>query len=365
MVMGVIGYLYGLFTSNMMDIPLIKPLVDYLLNIPGINFIVALILWRPFFAIAIAPGLGALMLYLLWIVYFERKLTARVQWRVGPLEVCRPIRGLIQALADGIRYFFQEAIVHREAHKPYFIQLPILAFIPVLIPIMFIPAGKVVGIKSDYAIQLIVAFIALIPITIIAIGWASNSRFAYIGSVREAFMYFAYEVPFVIAVISMIFIYGSGNPYTAVEKQAIVPGAILNPIAFIVYMIAMLMATSRLPFEIPEADQEIAFGPFVEYSGILFGLVMTLAYEKLYIMALLFTILFLGGWSGPPIPILGDLAPVIWLVLKTVIAISILVIVRSIYARYRLDQAIRLGWSSMLGLSLISLVVCAAVRWIL
>jgi len=353
-------YLYKLFTSNMVEIPIIKPLIDYLMQIPGINLIVALILWKPFFAIAIAPGLGALMLYLLWIVYFERKLTARVQWRVGPLEVCRPIRGLIQALADGIRYFFQEAIVHKEAHRPYFIQLPILAFIPVLLPIMFIPAGDVVGIKTAYAIQLIVAFLALIPITIVAIGWASNSRFAYIGSVREAFMYFAYEVPFVIAVMAMIFVYGSGDPYIAVQKQTI-PGAILNPIAFIVYVIAMLMATSRLPFEIPEADQEIAFGPFVEYSGILFGLVMTLAYEKLYIMALLFTILFLGGWAGPEIPALGDLTPVIWLVLKAVIVISILALVRSIYARYRLDQALRLGWSSMLALSLISLIIGVAV----
>ena len=294
------------------------------------------------------------------IVYFERKLTARVQWRVGPLEVCRPIRGVIQALADGIRYFFQEVIVHKEVHRPYFVQLPILAFIPVLIPIMFIPAGEVVGIKTPYAIQLIVAFLALIPITIVAIGWASNSRFAYIGSVREAFMYFAYEVPFVIAVMAMIFLYGSGDPYVAVQKQTI-PGAILNPIAFIVYIIAMLMATSRLPFEIPEADQEIAFGPFVEYSGILFGLVMTLAYEKLYIMALLFTILFLGGWAGPEIPGLGDLTPVIWLVLKTVIVISILVIVRSIYARYRLDQALRLGWSAILALSLVGLIIGVAV----
>ncbi len=354
--------LFEIFVSNMMNIPIIKPLIDYLMSVPVIRFIVALILWRPFFAIAIAPGLGALGLYLLWIVYFERKLTARVQWRVGPLEVCRPIRGLIQALADGIRFFFQEVIVHREAHRPYYVQLPILAFIPVLIPIMFIPAGNVVGIKSDYAIQLIVAFLALISITIVVIGWASNSRFAFVGSVREAFMYFAYEVPFVIAVISMIFLYGSGNPYVAVEKQTI-PGVFLNPIAFIVYLIAMLMATSRLPFEIPEADQEIAFGPFVEYSGILFGLVMTLAYEKLYIMALLFTILFLGGWSGPYIWIIGDLSHVLWLLLKTVVTISIIVIVRSIYARYRLDQALKLGWSSMLGLSLVGLVLGVGVGW--
>ena len=351
-----LNYFFEIFRSNMMDIPIIAPIVDFLMQIPLINILVALILWKPFFAVIIMPGLVVLTLYLLYIVWYERKLTARIQWRVGPLEVARPIRGAIQALADGIRYFFQEAIVHKDAHRPYFVQLPILAFIPVLLPILFIPAGSAVGIYTPYSIPLIVTFIALIPITIVAIGWASNSRFAFIGSVREAFMYFAYEVPFIIAVISMIFLYGSGDAYIAVEKQT-VPGALLNPVAFFVYIVAMLMATSRLPFEIPEADQEIAFGPFVEYSGILFGLVMVLAYEKLYIMTLLFTILFLGGWSGPICPLLGDLTPPIWLVLKSLIVISILVIVRSIYARYRLDQALRIGWTSMLALSIVALIV--------
>ncbi|MET1124889.1 MAG: NADH-quinone oxidoreductase subunit NuoH [Archaeoglobaceae archaeon] len=354
MVGDVVGYLYETFTSNMMQIPLIQPLVDYLMQIPLVNLIVALILWKPFFAVIILPGLGALTLYLLWIVYWERKLTARIQWRVGPIEVARPIRGAIQALADGLRYFFQEAIVHNEAHRPYYVQLPILAFIPVLLPLLFVPAGDVVGIRTPYGAQLMVAFIALIPITIIAIGWASNSRFAYIGSVREAFMYFAYEVPFILAAVAMIYVYGTGDLYEIGQRSTF--GFLLNPIAFVVFVIAMLMATSRLPFEIPEADQEIAFGPFVEYSGILFGLVMVLAYEKLYLMTLLFVLLFLGGWSGIYCPLLGDLNAPLWLFIKTVVVISILVIVRSVYARYRLDQALRLGWSSYLALSVAALV---------
>jgi len=344
-----------IFRSNMMDIPILKPIILKLEAVPVLNLIVSLIFWRPFFAVIIIPGLISLVLYLLYIVWFERKLTARVQWRVGPLEVSRPIRGAIQALADGLRYFFQEAIVHVDAHRPYFIQLPILAFIPVLLPILFIPADAVVGIRTPYSVQLIVAFIALIPLTIIAIGWASNSRFAYIGSVREAFMYFGYEIPLIISVMAMILIYGTGDAYAIVKKQSIL-GIFLNPIAFLVYVVSMLMATSRLPFEIPEADQEIAFGPFVEYSGILFGLAMVILYEKLYLMALLFVILFLGGWSGPVIPALGDLLPPIWLFVKTVVVISILVIVRSIYARYRLDQALRIGWTSLLGASVLSLI---------
>jgi len=354
--------IFEMFKGNMVNIPLIQPIVNALMKIPIVNYIVALILWKPFFAIAILPGLGGILIVLLLMVYWERKLTARVQWRVGPLEVCRPLRGLIQPLADGLRYFFQEVIVHVEAHRPYYVQLPILTFIPVLLPILFIPAGEIVAVRSQYAIQIIVALIALIPITIIAIGWASNNRFAYIGTVREAMMYFAYEIPFVIAVLAMILMYGSGDPYVIVEKQT-VPGIVMNPIAFLVFFIATLMATSRLPFEIPEADQEIAFGPFVEYSGILFGIVMTLAYEKMYIMCLLMTILFFGGWSGFAIPLLGDLTPAIWLFVKAVVIMLIMALSRSIYPRFRLDQALRLGWTSMLGISLFSLAIAVVKVW--
>jgi len=353
------GKMLEIMMQNMVDIPLIQPIVDALLKIPVINYIVALILWRPIFGVLIIPGLGAIMLVLMIIVWWERKLTARVQWRVGPLEVSRPIGGVMQAMADGMRYFFQEVIVHRNAHAIYFIQLPILAFLPVLLPILLIPAGTVYAIRSDYAIPAIVALIALIPVVIIAMGWASNNRFAYIGAVREAFMYFAYEIPLMFAVLAMMILYGSGDPFVIVEKQTI-PGIFLNPVAALTFIITTVMATSRLPFEIPEADQEIAFGPFVEYSGILFGLVMTLAYEKLYLMSLLLTILFLGGWNGIAIPILGDFMPPFWLFLKAFIFMLVVSLLRSIYARYRLDQALKIGWSSILALSIISIAISYA-----
>jgi NADH-quinone oxidoreductase subunit H len=356
-------YLFNIFSKNMVNIPLIQPLIDVLLNIPIINFIVALIFWKPVFAILVIPGLGALMLALLFLIWFERKVVAKVQWRYGPLEISRPIGGLLQPIADGIRYFFQEVIVHRDAHRPYFIQLPILSFIPALLPILVIPAGRIYAIKTVYAIPIIVALIALIPITIVAIGWASNSRFAYIGTVREAFMYFGYEIPFIIAVLAMILMYGSADAFTIVQKQSI-PGILLNPLACFAFLIATAMATSRFPFEIPEADQEIAFGPFVEYSGIIFGIVMTLAYEKLYLMCLLLSLLFLGGWNGLEIYLLGDLAPAISLYLKTIVLMMILVFLRSIYPRLRLDQAVRVGWSSLLSLSLISLTVAGIVKFI-
>jgi NADH-quinone oxidoreductase subunit H len=362
--------IFGLTISEIMNImvkegvsiPLIQPLIDFLLKIPIIQYVVALILWKPVFAVLILPGLGGLMISLLFIIWFERKLTARIQWRMGPLEVSRPIAGLMQPMADGMRYLFQEVIVHRGAHKPYFVQLPILAFIPILLPIVFIPAGSIYGINSPYSLIITVALLALIPVTIIAIGWASNSKFAYIGSVREAFMYFAYEIPFMIMVLGMIIIYGTADMATIVEKQGIW-GAFLNPFAFLGILITTAMATSRLPFEIAEADQEIAFGPFVEYSGILFGLVMTLAYEKMYIMGLIVSVLFLGGGGGPAIPLLGDLSPAIWLFIKALAVMMVMAFLRSIYPRYRLDQALRIGWNSLISLSLLSLVVAVIVRF--
>ncbi|AEA46555.1 NADH-quinone oxidoreductase subunit NuoH [Archaeoglobus veneficus] len=370
-----IGYneLLNMFRENMVSIPLLtkkvalfhyggnvvylNSLADAFANVPLLNFIVALLFWKPLFAVLFIPGLTAIMLSLLFIIWFERKVTARVQWRYGPVEVSRNVGGIIQPLADGMRYFFQEVIVHREAHRPYFLQFPLISFLPVLLPILVIPAGAIYAIRTPYAIPAAIGLIALVPIIIVAIGWASNSKYAYIGSMREVFMYFAYEIALIIAAMAMVIAYGSSDAFVIVEKQSLVPGIVLNPFACLAFFVATVMATSRFPFEIPEADQEVVFGPFIEYTGIIFGVVMTLAYEKLYLLSLLLSILFLGGWNGPHIACLGDLSPALWLFLKTVGLMMIFVFFRTFYGRYRLDQAIRIGWSSLLALSLISLLV--------
>lgn len=353
--------LMAVFTKDLVNIPLIQPIVDYLMQIPLINLIVAFILWRPVFHVLVIPGLLGITIILLWIVYWERKLTARVQWRVGPKEVARRFGGVIQTLADGIRYFFQEVIVHRDAHKLYFIQFPLISFLPVLLPLLFIPAGGVWGIKTIYALPIALALISLIPVFILGMGWASNNKFAYIGTVREAFIYFAYEIPFIISVIAMTVVYQTADFFEIVAKQSLIPGILINPIAFIVFLITLLIATSRLPFDIPEADQEVAFGPYVEYSGILFGLVMTLPYEKLYLLSLISVILFFGGWNGPQIPILGDLTPALWLFIKAFIFMSVVALARSIYGRYRIDQTLKMSWSKIMALSVIGLILSAGV----
>jgi NADH-quinone oxidoreductase subunit H len=343
----------------MLEVPIAQNLINRISEIPLLGLIVE----RDVFAVLIAPGLVALLLFLGFIIWFERKMTARIQWRVGPKEVSPHIGGILQVLADMLRYLFQEVIVHRDARKVYFIQLPILSFIPVLLPLALIPAGNIYAFRSDYAIPCIIALISLIPLFMIAIGWSANNRFAYIGLIRESFMYVAYEIPLIISVVAMIVLYQTGDAIAVVERQSL-PGILLNPLAFITFLIATVMATGRLPFDIAEADQEIAFGPFVEYSGIMFGLVMVLAYEKLYLLSLLMVLLFFGGWKGVEIAMLGDLSAVVVLLLKALIVMCAIVITRAVYARYRIDQALKIGWGFLMGLAFASLMLSVVVTWL-
>ncbi|MCK4476408.1 MAG: NADH-quinone oxidoreductase subunit NuoH [Methanophagales archaeon] len=351
-------------------IPLIQQMLGLLPDIPMIKLMVSFILWKPIFAALICPGFSTLGILLLFFPWIERKLCARIQWRVGPREVVRWLGGIIQLLADTLKFIFQEVIIHKDAHKFYFLQFPLLTFIPALLPILFVNIASadaeypLVAIQSPYAIQIMLALICLFPVFILGMGWASNSRYAFIGTVREAFMYFAYEVPFIIAVLAMIILFGTSGSVAITEWQSTWWrwGIICNPFAALAFFIGSAMATSRLPFEIPEADQEVAFGPFVEYSGIGFGLVYIVCYEKMYVLSALMTMLFLGGGNGPYIAPLGDLSGAVWFLLKTIIVMTTLAILRPIYPRYRLDQGLGMGWSAILFLALIALVLSIIMR---
>jgi len=343
----------------LVDIPFLEPLLNYLLGIPVLGPIVKLLLWRPVFAVIFVPGALAMLVALIYIIWFERKIVARVQWRYGPLEVSRSIGGFLQPVADLFRFLFQEVVVSREVDLPYFIHLPVIAFTLSLAPVLFIPMGpNLYAIYTSYGVIVAVVLLSIFNVAILAMGWSSNDRFTYVGTVREALMYIAYEVPLLLSVVAILMIYQSADPFDSVNWQLNnIPGALANPLAFLVFMIAGAMSTSRFPFEIPEADTELVLGPYTEYSGILFGLAYTLSYEKTYVVAALATLLFLSGWSGPEVAPLGDLSPALWFYIKVVIIMMIYALMRAIYARYRPDQALRIGWSTLLLLSLASLAI--------
>ncbi|MBK5190381.1 MAG: NADH-quinone oxidoreductase subunit NuoH [Methanosarcinales archaeon] len=353
----------------LLKIPVLGGIVAFLLDftilgMPVVKYIIGFVLWKPFFTLIIIPGFATLGTMLLVLPWLERKLVGRMQWRVGPREIEPYTRGSIQLLADTFRFLFQEVIIHKDAHKHYFLQFPFLYFIPVLLPLLFINAGAaghpLVPIQTDYALQIMIGLVSLMPVFIIGVAWAANNRFSFIGAVREAFMYFAYEIPFIIAVLAMIVLYGTSNTAEVIsgvnQSTWLHWGIILNPFAALTFFIVTAMATSRLPFDIPEADQEVAFGPFVEYTGIVFGLAYIMAYEKAYVLAAIMTMLFFGGGSGPVIPYLGELSYGIWFVVKTLIILLVLVNLRGVYPRYRIDQALSIGWGAMLTLALFALV---------
>ena len=346
---------------DLVEIPAVWPIVEALRDVPLLGGLVDIILWRPVFAALIAPGALALTIALIFIIWFERKLAARVQWRYGPLEVSRRVGGLLQPVADLLRFMFQEVVASRYVDRPYFVHAPIVAFTVALVPLLFIPiAPGVYGIYTPYNILVAAALLAALPIAILVMGWSSNDRFTYIGTVREALMYVSYEVPLLLSIASMAILY-SPDPFRAVEWQsANLPGAVANPLAFIAFAIATAMATSRFPFEIPEAETEIVLGPYTEYSGILFGIAFTIAYEKLYILASLMTLLFLSGWAGPEIPGLGEFGPAVWFLVKVVAVMMFYAFLRAIYARYRIDQALRVGWTVALALSIAALALSTA-----
>jgi NADH:ubiquinone oxidoreductase subunit H len=378
-----ISGLISTIMSNQVNIPLLYVVYEFLLTIPVIGGIVAFIfnmipisgvpivkliigfvLWKPMFIMLLLPGFATLGTMLLVLPWLERKLVGRMQWRVGPREIAPRTRGSIQLLADTFRFLFQEVIIHKDADRLYFLQFPFLYFLPVLLPLLFINMGAtgrpLVPIETPYALQIMIGLISFMPVFIMGVGWASNNRFAFIGTVREAFMYFAYEIPFIMAVLAMIILYGTSN---TAEVMSVANqsswwnwGIVLNPLAALTFFIAMVMATARLPFEIPEADQELAFGPFLELSGIAFGLAYIMAYEKMYVLAAIMTMLFLGGGSGPIIPYLGDLSYGIWFVVKTLVILLVGVNLRGVYPRYRLDQALNVGWGAVLVLALVALV---------
>jgi NADH:ubiquinone oxidoreductase subunit H len=378
-----ISGLISTIMSNQVNIPLLYVIYEFLLTIPVIGSIVAFVfnmipisgvpivkliigfvLWKPMFIMLLLPGFATLGTMLLVLPWLERKLVGRMQWRVGPREIAPRTRGSIQLLADTFRFLFQEVIIHKDADRLYFLQFPFLYFLPVLLPLLFINMGAagrpLVPIETPYALQIMIGLISFMPVFIMGVGWASNNRFAFIGTVREAFMYFAYEIPFIMAVLAMIILYGTSN---TAEVMSVANqsswwnwGIVLNPLAALTFFIAMVMATARLPFEIPEADQELAFGPFLELSGIAFGLAYIMAYEKMYVLAAIMTMLFLGGGSGPVIPYLGDLSYGIWFVVKTLVILLVGVNLRGVYPRYRLDQALNIGWSAILVLALVALV---------
>lgn len=317
----------------------------------------------PVFIPLIFPGFITVMIILLILIWFERKLTAKVQMRYGPLYIFKHFGGIIQMVADLLKYLFSEFIIPKDADKKVFILAPILFFTFNLLPIVAIPLSSTfTAMQIDLTLLYVPAIGTLAPLMMILIGWSSNNKYSFIGSLREGYILMSYEIPMFMSILAMAIAYNSLSLIQIVEQQSTLPwGILFNPLAAITFFGTLLMTTARFPFDISEAESEIVVGPYTEYSGIFFVLCLGAPYVRLYVLSLFYAIVFLGGWNPLIWPL--NTSPIlsgIMILFKAAIVMGLTVFMRSIYPRYRLDNALKLGWHKLSVLSVLSVITSLA-----
>ncbi len=302
-----------------------------------------------------------LLLGVAYLTYAERKVIGAMQLRKGP-NVVGPF-GLGQPLADGLKLFIKETILPAGANRTVFIMAPMLTFILSLIAWAVIPfdAGMVLA-DINVGVLYLFAISSLGVYGVIMAGWASNSKYAFLGALRSAAQMVSYEVSIGFVMVTVLLCVGSLNLTKVVEAQQnlwfFIP---LFPM-FVIFFISILAETNRHPFDLPEGESEIVAGFFVEYSAMSFALFFLGEYANMILMSAMTAILFLGGWL-PPL----DIAPFnwipgpLWLIAKICFVLFFFLWVRATFPRYRYDQLMRLGWKVFLPFSLFWVIATAGV----
>ena len=294
------------------------------------------------------------------IVWLDRRVWAFVQKRQGP-NVVGPF-GLLQSLADALKYIFKEIIIPASSNKIIFILAPIITMTLALIAWAVIPFGiNQVLADINVGILYIFAVSSLGVYGIIMGGWASNSKYPFLGSIRSAAQMVSYEVSIGIIIINVLLCVGSLNLNDIVIAQKdmwfVIP---LFPM-FVIFFISALAETNRPPFDLPEAEAELVAGYQTEYSGMMYAMFWLGEYANILLMCALGSILFLGGWLSPIDFYPFNLIPgALWLIFKILLLFILFALVKAIVPRYRYDQLMRLGWKIFLPLSLTYVVLTAS-----
>ena len=301
-----------------------------------------------------------LLIFIAYLTYFERKVIGAMQLRKGP-NVVGPF-GLLQPLADGIKLLTKETIFPDNSSKFLFILSPVLTFALALLAWAVIPVDyKVVLSDINVGLMYIFAISSLGIYGIIVAGWSSNSRYAFLGSLRSAAQMISYEVSIGLIIISVLLSSGSLNLTDIVMSQQKMWYVIPHFPMFVIFFISTLAETNRAPFDLPEAESELVAGYNVEYSSMSFGLFFLGEYGNMILMSSMSTILFLGGWLPPFESQYFDLIPgYIWFLIKVVALLFIFLWVRATLPRYRYDQLMTLGWKLFLPLSLLWIIITSS-----
>jgi NADH-quinone oxidoreductase subunit H len=302
-----------------------------------------------------------LLLAIAYYTYAERKVLAFSQLRKGP-NVVGPF-GLLQPIADGLKLLLKETIIPSGANRIVFVAAPMITFTLALIAWAVIPfdVGMVIS-NINVGILYLFAISSLSVYGVIMAGWASNSRYAFLGALRSAAQMVSYEVSIGFVLVTVLLCAGSLNLTDIVMAQQhiwfVIP---LLPMA-VVFFVSGLAETNRAPFDLPEGESELVAGYFVEYSAMSFGLFFLGEYGNMILMSAMTSILFLGGWLSPiPLEPFTWIPGPLWLLVKVLFVMFCFLWVRATFPRFRYDQLMRLGWKVFLPLSLFWLVLTAGV----
>jgi len=291
--------------------------------------------------------IGFLLNTVIFFLWFERRFLGRFQIRLGPNRA-GPF-GLLQPIADVLKILTKEDIIPAKADKLVFWLAPVVAFVPLLMMLAVVPIHPGLQLVDlNIGVLYIVAVSGVTTIGILMAGWSGNNKYGLIGAMRNVAQLISYEIPLVLSLASVVVLAGSLAVSDIVAAQNI-PFILLQPLGFIIFFISTLAEINRSPFDLVEADSELAAGFNIEYSGMKFAMLFLVEYSEAVMASTLITTFFLGGWQGPWLP------PVVWFIIKIFAVFSFIIWLRSILPRLRIDQALAFAWKFLLPLALINL----------
>ncbi len=295
--------------------------------------------------------LGVVIIVGAMLIWVERRLLSFWQERLGPNRV--GWQGLLQVVADMVKIFTKEDWVPRFADRLSFVLAPAIIMTVVLLSFAVIPFAPNIGVvDSNVGVLFVLAMASLGAYSVMLGGLSSDNKYALLGSLRAAAQMVSYEVFMGISLLGVVALSGSFNLREIVEDQADTWYVVPQFIGFVIFLIAGVAESHRLPFDIPEAEQEICAGYHTEYSGMKFGMFFVAEYIGLILVSSLITVLFFGGWLGP-----SFLPPIFWFALKASLFIAFFILLRAAIPRPRYDQLMNYGWLFLLPVSLINLLV--------
>jgi NADH-quinone oxidoreductase subunit H len=302
-----------------------------------------------------------------YLTLLERRTLARMQVRIGPNRT-GPF-GLLQPVADGIKLIFKEELIPRQADKTLFILAPVITVIPALIILAVIPLGpsfEVFGYTVDMnlasglnvGILYILAVASIAVYGIVVAGWSSNNKYELMGGIRSSAQMVSYELALALAIVGPIMLAGSLSIDDMIAGQRSMWYIVLQPIGFLIFLLAAVAEVNRAPFDMPEAEQELTAGYHVEYSGMKFALFFMAEYGKMIAVSFIAATIFLGSYLGPwvdQVPILGPF----YLIIKVLLVLFLMIWLRATLPRFRYDRLMAFGWKIMLPLALVNVAITA------